>query len=229
MTSRDLGQLWRRFFLTHEILLYIALTAASFAAAAYTYSTPWLSVGPVAAVVILYPVLEYLLHRYILHCLAFSRVPFLAAAWYRLHYGHHSNLSDTHIILANPPSIIAVALASAALIGGAFGDWSSFAAALTASMVAVIVYEFAHCLAHVPFLAKQAPLRALQIHHRLHHFHNEKGNYGIAFMIVDRMVGTRYLSNLERPRSETVNNLGYTGAMVRDFPQLADYAARQRR
>jgi sterol desaturase/sphingolipid hydroxylase (fatty acid hydroxylase superfamily) len=228
MQSRTLGQLVARFVATGEILFYAFLTLLAFAAAVITYRDAWMTFAPVAIVALFYPVLEYLLHRYILHCVAFSRFSVMVPVWYRLHFGHHSDPTDEQIVLAQPVSILMVALSAAALISLGFGDWSSFAAALTASLLAVILYEFVHCLAHSPFLAKQAYLRALQMHHRLHHFHSEKGNYGIAFMIVDRVVGTQYRSNLERPRSPTVNNLGYTGPIARDYPKLAEYAARQR-
>ena len=55
----------------------------------------------------------------------------------------------------------------------------------------------------------------------LHHFHAEKGNYGIATGIADRLIGTSYDAADAMPRSATVNNLGYTDEVARRYPWVA--------
>ena len=64
-------------------------------------------------------------------------------------------------------------------------------------------------------------MQRLRRHHALHHFHAERGNYGIATGIADRLLGTNYEAADAMPRSATVNNLGYTEEVARRYPWVA--------
>ena len=82
-------------------------------------------------------------------------------------------------------------------------------------------YEFCHCIQHLPFTPKLAILRRLKRHHLAHHFHSERGNFGITSLFWDRVFGTHYADPKGFPRSETVFNLGYTGPETARFPWVA--------
>ena len=57
--------------------------------------------------------------------------------------------------------------------------------------------------------------------HLAHHFHSEKGNYGITNFLWDRVLGTYYARPKGFPRSETVFNLGYTEKQSERYPWVA--------
>ena len=58
--------------------------------------------------------------------------------------------------------------------------------------------------------------------HMAHHFHDERGNYGITNYFWDRLLGTFY-ERPERPeKSPTVFNLGYTEEVAKTYPWVKD-------
>jgi sterol desaturase/sphingolipid hydroxylase (fatty acid hydroxylase superfamily) len=162
------------------------------------------------------PVVEYLLHRYALHPLLYLDSRFTARIWIRIHYGHHEQPSRTDIILASPASLLAIigvvcipiALINPALtFAGAFGVVSAF-----------LFYEIVHFLCHVPNRLATKYFADRQRLHVLHHFHNEKFNYGICFSILDKWIGTHAGSVSIAPRSATVRNLGYDETKTQEKP-----------
>lgn len=170
----------------------------------------------VAISLVFLPVVEYLLHRYALHPLLYLDSRFTARIWIRIHYGHHAQPSRTDIILASPASLLAIiavvcipiALVNPALtFAGAFGVVTAF-----------LFYEIVHFLCHLPNRLATKYFAERQRLHVLHHFHNEKYNYGICFSILDRWLGTHAGSVSIAPRSPTVRNLGYDEAKTQEKP-----------
>jgi sterol desaturase/sphingolipid hydroxylase (fatty acid hydroxylase superfamily) len=162
------------------------------------------------------PVVEYLLHRYALHPLIYLDSRFTARVWIRIHYAHHDQPGMSDVILASPASlctIIAVVCIPIALIkpaltfSGAFGVMSAF-----------LFYEIVHFLCHLPNPLATRYFEKRRRLHMLHHFHNEKHNYGICFSIFDKWIGTHAASASAAPRSATVRNLGYDEAKIQEKP-----------
>jgi sterol desaturase/sphingolipid hydroxylase (fatty acid hydroxylase superfamily) len=129
------------------------------------------------------PVVEYLLHRYALHPLLYLDSRFTARVWIRIHYAHHDKPARSDIILASPASLVTIiaavcipiALIKPALtFPGAFGVASAF-----------LFYEIVHFLCHLQKPLASRYFAERQRLHMLHHFHNEKYNYGICFSIFD--------------------------------------------
>jgi sterol desaturase/sphingolipid hydroxylase (fatty acid hydroxylase superfamily) len=58
--------------------------------------------------------------------------------------------------------------------------------------------------------------------HLAHHFHSERGNFGITNFIWDRLLGTYYGDPKKFPESPTTFNLGYTGQEAARYPWVAD-------
>ena len=55
-----------------------------------------------------------------------------------------------------------------------------------------------------------------------HHFHDERGNYGITNFFWDRLLGTFY-ERTDRPqKSATVFNLGYTDDVAKRWPKVSE-------
>jgi len=163
------------------------------------------------------PVVEYMLHRYALHPpMLYLDSRFTARIWIRIHYAHHDRPTMAEVILASPASlfaIIAVVCIPVALIrpeltfAGAFGVASAF-----------LYYEIVHFLCHLPHPPATRYFAERQRLHMLHHFHNEKHNYGICFSIFDKWIGTHAGSASAAPRSATVRNLGYDDAKIQEKP-----------
>lgn len=183
-----------------------------------------LAVAALAVVltVLVYPLVEYLLHRYVLHGAWLYRRPQTAALWKRIHFDHHQDPNDLGVLFGalytTLPTIAVITLPLGWLVDGPGGAATAFATA----MPVICIYEFCHCIQHLPFTPRFAYLRAIKKRHLAHHFHSEKGNYGITSSFLDRLFGSFYDSPKSFPRSVTVYNLGYCGEEVVRYPWVAE-------
>src|SRR3546814_10996636 len=80
-------------------------------------------------------------------------------------------------------------------------------------------YEFCHCIQHLSYKPKSKFLAAMKARHMAHHFHDEKGNYGLTNFFWDRLFGTFYERHERKETSPPVFTLGYTEAVERISPQ----------
>ena len=223
MTLRDLVAVY---FRHPAVWAYLGLLAVSAALVVMLRPlSPGVSAlglaGAAALAFLLYPLIEYLLHRFLLHGRFLYRTPFTVDLWRRIHYDHHSDPDNLQVLFgALPttlPAMIVATVPSGLLIGGPAGAAASFAA----GVVSVLVYEFCHTVDHLPYAPRNPLLRAVKRLHLLHHLHNERGNFGITSFVVDRLLGTYYGRASEVPRSATAFDLGYTGAERIRYPWLA--------
>ena len=222
LNKMSLRELLVAYFTHHSILTYLGLIVVSV----------WLvvsfapSAGPpllaALVIVLVYPLVEYLMHRHVLHSRFLYRHRATAALWKRIHYDHHQNPSDLAVLFGalytTLPTIFVVATPIGWLIGGPAGAATAFATALAL----FALYEFCHCVQHLPFTPRYEWLRMLKKHHLAHHFHSEQGNFGITSFLWDRAFGTLYRGVQEVPRSATVHNLGYAGAEREAYPWVAE-------
>jgi sterol desaturase/sphingolipid hydroxylase (fatty acid hydroxylase superfamily) len=225
LNKMTLGELIVAYFTHHSILTYLALIAASLWVAISQATGPWGPLAAAAVIALIYPLVEYLMHRYVLHSRFLYRHQMTAALWKRIHYDHHQNPNDLSVLFGalytTLPTIFVIATPVGWLIAGLPGAAAAFATALTLFSL----YEFCHCVQHLPFTPRNTWLRAIKRHHLAHHFHNETGNFGITSDVVDRAFGTFYDEPKRVPRSPTVFNLGYAGAERERFPWVAEQSA----
>ena len=221
LDKMSLADLIRAFFTHYSIQVYLVLMVAA-AVLAATYAKSW--IAPVAAAVItvaIYPLVEYLVHRFVLHSHFMFKSKATSAIWKRIHYDHHQNPHDLSVLFGalytTLPTMVIITLPLGWLIAGTSGAFAAFAG----GCAIFTVYEFTHCIQHLPFTPRNRWLRDLKHHHLSHHFHNEHGNYGITTEAVDRIFGTHYDKPKDVPRSPTRFNLGYDEAMRRAFPWVA--------
>jgi len=116
------------------------------------------------------------------------------------------------------PTIAAVTLP----IGWLFAGWPGAAYAFGAGMVFTVFNEFVHCVQHLSIKPKNRFLKAMKQRHMAHHFHHEKGNYGITDFTWDRLFGTFYRREDRPHKSRTVFNLGYDREMAARYPWVAE-------
>lgn len=236
LDKMSLADLTRAFFTHYSIQVYLVLVVAG-AWLSLSLAENWL--GPAIAAMVtwaLYPVVEYIVHRFLLHSHFMFKSEATAAVWKRIHFDHHQNPHDLSVLFGalytTLPTIAVITLPLGASIAGLPGAVAAFAAGCLIFMA----YEFVHCVQHLPFTPKISWLRDLKHHHLSHHFHSEQGNFGITSEAVDRVFGTHYEKPKDVPRSETRFNLGYDETMRAEYPWVANmseadevYAKRRKR
>jgi sterol desaturase/sphingolipid hydroxylase (fatty acid hydroxylase superfamily) len=223
---RDLGQMsladvviaWLRH---HSIQVYLALAATAAVPGIWLAPSAAAALTTAAAMVVVYPLVEYGLHRWVLHGRFLYKSAWTAKIWKRIHYDHHRNPHDLLVLFGAPyttlPTIALVTLPLGWLIGGAAGA----CVALATGLLLFAMYEFCHCIQHLPYTPSNRWLRAIKSRHLAHHFHSEQGNFGITSALCDSIFGTRYDRAAAVPRSPTACNLGYTGHERERYPWVA--------
>lgn len=217
----SLGELVKAYFTHHAIVAYLALSAACIGFALSWSGDLWRPALAALAVVPVYPLVWYLLHRFVLHGSFLYKSPRTASVWKRVHFDHHRDPNDLSVLFGalytTLPTVAVVTLPIGWVVGGAVGA----AMGLASGLVITCFYEFCHCVEHLPFAPKNAWLRRVKKLHLAHHFHSEQGNFGITSFLWDRILGTYYAHPKQVARSQTVYNLGYTEAEARRYPWVA--------
>ena len=202
----------------------LAVIAAGLVVAWWPASPAGLAAA-VAATVAGYPVIWYLLHRYVLHGRYLYKWAATAAVWKRIHYDHHQDPNDLGVLFGalytTLPTIAAVTLPVGWLLAGPAGS----AAAFGTGMVVTCFYEYCHCIQHLAYTPRSGFLRRIKKLHLLHHFHSEKGNFGITSFAFDKVLGTFYGDAAAMARSDTLSNLGYAGDDRARYPWVMNLSA----
>lgn len=225
MTFRDL---LRAYFTYYAIQVYLLLGAVGWLLALRSGTGLGATLAAAGLMVVIYPLVEYGLHRFVLHARWMYKNPYTARLWKRIHYDHHQNPNDLKVLFGalytTLPMLVVVTMPLGYLIGGAGGLWAAFAT----GCLLFAFYEFCHCVQHLPVMPKNRWLRDIKRRHLAHHFHNEQGNFGITNPLWDRIVGTFYDPPNTRPKSPTAFNLGYTEEERRRYPWVARLSADDR-
>ncbi len=218
MTLRELVV---AYFQYPAIIAYLLLAIGS-GALATRYPTPVIEVvASIVAAAMAYPLVWYVLHRWVLHGRWMFKVPMLAATWKRIHYDHHQDPNHLEVLFGalhtTLPAIAVASVPAGWLIGGPGGALVAFATGL----LTTAFYEFCHCIQHLAYKPKSKYLAAMKARHMAHHFHDETGNFGITTFMWDKLFGTFYERPDRKEKSPTVFNLGYTPEVARIWPTVA--------
>ena len=217
------------YFQYPAIIAYLALAALAvglFFAQPAPLAPTLVAIG---VATLIYPLVWYVLHRWVLHSRWMFKVPFLASTWKRIHYDHHQDPNHLEVLFgALHTTLPTIAIATAPLgyaigttMAGPEAAWGAACAAFATGLVTTCFYEFVHCIQHLAYKPRSKMLAEMKKRHMAHHFHDENGNYGITTFLWDRLFGT-YYDRPERPaKSETVFNLGYTPEMADRYPHVA--------
>ena len=224
MTLKDL----RRAYITYPgIQAYIALIIISFIGALMTMGSAVSFLLAMAASVVLYPAIWYILHRFVLHNSLMYRSPLTAALWKRIHYDHHRFPNDLSVLFGGLQTTLPTIIIFTGPVGWLIGGLSGALAAICAALVMTCIYEFWHCGQHLAFEPKSAFWKRIKKLHLAHHFHNENGNFGITNFLVDQWLGTHYEETADKPRSATARNLGYTDQVAVKYPWVKELTDRE--
>ena len=94
----DLPVLVRAYLTYPAIQVYFVLFAAGSIGCLYLVEN-WVPVAlAAAAAVLIYPLIWYLLHRYVLHGAWLYKSRWTAALWKRIHFDHHQNPNDLAVL-----------------------------------------------------------------------------------------------------------------------------------
>ncbi len=165
------------------------------------------AIGP-AAFVALFPVLEWVIHVFVLHWrprkVGAVTVDTLLA---RKHREHHADPRDIPLVFI-PWQTMAVLMVALPVLPLLLFPRAGQALAFVATVAAAgMVYEWTHYLIHSDYKPRSAAYRAVYRHHRLHHFKNE--NYWMTVTTAntaDRLFGTNP-DPATVPTSPTAKNL----------------------
>jgi len=209
------------YFTYPAIQVYLLLASLSGAVAIHLFES-WLPIVVSAALALLvYPLVWYLLHRFVLHGRWLYKSRRTAALWKRIHFDHHQNPNDLGVLFGGLhttlPTIAIVTIALGWLVGGPAGAATAFATGL----LTTCFYEYCHCIQHLNYKPRLRFLQRIKRLHLAHHFHNEQGNFGITSFLWDRVLATYYDKPGYVPRSDTVRNLGYAGTETDRYPWVA--------
>ncbi|PYN32218.1 MAG: fatty acid hydroxylase [Candidatus Rokuibacteriota bacterium] len=223
------ADLLKAFFLDSTVLTYVVMAAVGGGLAVRWAGTVWPPLVAVALTALLYPLAEYGLHRCVLHGRFLYKARLTASLWKRIHFDHHRDPYDLRVLFGALYTTVPTIALITVPVGWAVGGRAGASAAFAAGSLIISLYEFCHCVQHLRYAPKSRFLQRIKRHHLAHHFHNERGNYGITSVVWDRVFGTLYERTTGVPPSATVFNLGYTAIEAKRYPWVAELSAGARR
>lgn len=175
---------YRADFVVYPVLIGVALTLAF---AHVTRATGAASLAAVLAGVVLWTLIEYLLHRWVLH----HWQPFK-----RLHDAHHAHPSD----FIGTPTWVSGGLFLALWAALAAGIAQSVAAALSGGlMLGYLMYAIVHDVLHHRRVRHGSWLHRAKLRHARHHSPGACTDFGVTTRVWDVIFGTQTLSGHTRP------------------------------
>ena len=106
LDSMTLADLLHAYFSYPTIQLNAVLAAAALAMTAWLFDSALrLMLGAVIAVVV-FSIVEYVFHRFVLHGRWLYRHKSTAALWKRVHYDHHQDTSDLSVMFGDPKTTL---------------------------------------------------------------------------------------------------------------------------
>lgn len=222
LDKMTLGELVAGYLTYPGIQAYGLLSAVGAGVALYFSDGAVFLIAAAVATGLVYPLVWYVLHRFVLHGTWLYKRPRTAAVWKRIHFDHHQDPNNLAVLFGALYTTIPTILMVAVPIGWAIGGLSAAAAAVTSGLLITCFYEFCHCIQHLRFTPKSKYLMHMKKRHLAHHFHSERGNFGITNFLWDRLFCTYYPDPKTFPESPTTFNLGYTGEEAERYPWVAE-------
>ncbi|MEX1147850.1 MAG: sterol desaturase family protein [Sphingomonadales bacterium] len=218
LNKMGLRELVAAYFQYYAIQAYLVLGVIS-TVLAIIYTTAVIpNLIVIALSILAYPLAWYLLHRFVLHGRFLFKSPLTARAWKRIHYDHHQDPYDLEVLFGALYTTLPTIALVTMTIGYAFDGWGGAFTGLATGLFTTCAYEFCHCIQHLSYKPRNRFLQKIKKLHLSHHFHNERGNFGITNYFWDRFLGTYYERNETLGKSETVFNLGYDGEQASRYP-----------
>jgi sterol desaturase/sphingolipid hydroxylase (fatty acid hydroxylase superfamily) len=144
-------------------------------------------VGAIAAGLFIWTLVEYLLHRFLLH--SWPQAPAILSVVERLHLGHHRDPRDEAKITVPVSGSLPIAAALLGLFRLAVGQWEVAALLMVGSVAGYLYYEAVHFWIHCSHRSGRW-LGRRRAHHLLHHFKDQRRGFGVSTRLWDLAIGT---------------------------------------
>ena len=221
LDKMTLRELVAGYFTYPGIQVYLIISVIGFALALIYADGLFSLLFAAIATGLIYPLVWYLLHRFVLHGAWLYKSPRTASVWKRIHFDHHQDPHKLEVLFGALYTTIPTVIVVAAPLGWLIGGFPAAVFGVTAGLLITCFYEFCHCIQHLRFTPNSKFLMHMKKRHLAHHFHSERGNFGITNFMWDRMFGTYYPDPKTFPESETTFNLGYRGEEIERYPWVA--------
>lgn len=138
----------------------------------------------------LYVVQEHLIHRFIFHAPA-PRNQTLFNLLYRLHYGHHDQVNNKHLLFTPLWFSLPMTIVNIAVVAIAFPLVDAVIAVLAGGVLAYLVFEWLHLTSHFRTSSKGRLGKYITRRHGKHHHIDYANWYTISpgGQLVDRALG----------------------------------------
>lgn len=210
------------YFQYPAILAYLACTALAIGLYAWHPTSLVETLASILIATAVYPLVWYMLHRWVLHSRWMWKSRLLAGTWKRIHYDHHQDPNHLEVLFGSLGTTLPTIALATAPLGYAIGEFGGACIAFATGLLTTCFYEFCHCIQHLSYKPKNKWLAAMKQRHMAHHFHDETGNFGITNYLWDRVFGTFYERIERAKKSPTVFNLGYTPEVAERYPWVAE-------
>lgn len=215
----------RVYFNSTLVQIYLVFGVIATATLLAVFGLDWrLLTGALGAMVV-FPLLEYVIHRFLFHSKLFFRFPLTARIWSYLHYAHHMDPSDPNQIAGPPQFSLPVVVVFGGVEGWLLGGLPGALTGPVVGLFLLILYEYAHGYSHLVTTPQSRYGLIIKRSHMLHHFHNETGNFGISSPVFDIVFRTYYTDASLKDRCPTVRNLGYTPELQAKYPWAEETGA----
>ncbi|HVH97810.1 MAG TPA: sterol desaturase family protein [Enhygromyxa sp.] len=194
--------------LAAQLVVLIRIRMHMLAAVGLASVTGWELLIPIAIVLVLWPVQEWLVHKFVLHLRP-------RELWGRRFDPHFAKKHrDHHADPSYLPDVFLPARVIVPLIPPTLAFWwlvmPTPELALTAMIAyvgAALHYEWVHYLSHTSVTPRTGWFRRVRRNHRYHHFKNERYWHGFTVPLVDTVLGSNPKAS-EVETSATARTLG---------------------
>lgn len=152
-----------------------------------------------------YAMSEYIIHRFLFH-MKTPKNPFLLKMIKRLHFDHHVNPKEMHLLFLPLWFSIPNFTISAFIFYLITINLQLTLAFLVGVIGYFLYYEWKHYVAHKPIQPRTKAGKKIKKTHLWHHFKNENYWYGVTHTSFDKTLGT-YKDQNEVEKSETARNV----------------------
>jgi hypothetical protein len=157
----SLRELVVAYFQYPAIIAYLLLSAVAIGVFVQFSAPLTPTLAAVAVSALIYPLVWYVLHRWVLHSRWMWKVAPLAATWKRIHYDHHQDPNHLEVLFGALHTTLPTIAIATLPIGYAIGSpWGSQAAiggaaiAFATGLLTTCFYEFCHCIQHLAYKPK---------------------------------------------------------------------------
>jgi len=163
------------------------------------WNVSWWTLAALAGGVVFFYVLEYILHRFLLH--GFGK--YMMPDAYRGHKQHHDEPETMKYLLTpntyNVPYHLLLWVVFYFVLGLHLGS-----TLMLTFCMAQLYYEWVHFVSHRPIAPKTKWGQHMKKHHLLHHYKSPERWYGVTNDSIDRMMGTGGKPNADKAKTTSM-------------------------